>query len=109
MRIFLTTRGTGIVVAGFDKQYKRPTFFHIGLMVNNRGTIEYTILDHEENFDDNCIISFAQDDEINTFLRGINAELELSIINYFKSMLDSYLEDLYLKFNAVRLRKFILS
>ena len=94
---YLTTRGTGIVVAGFDKQYKRPTFFHIGLMVNNDGKIEYSILDYEKNFDGNCIISFAQDDEINTFLKGINSELELSIIIYFKSMLDSYLEDFYLK------------
>lgn len=94
---YLTTMGTGIVIAGFDNQHKRPSFFHVGLMINNGGEVEYCVLDHEENFEGNSIISFAQDEEINTFLRGINSELEVSIVNYFKSMLDSYLEDFYLK------------
>lgn len=94
---YLSTMGTGIVIAGFDRHHKRPSFFHIGLMVNNGSKVEYCVLDHEVNFDGNDIVSFAQDEEINTFLRGINSELEISIVNYFKSMLDSYLEDFYLK------------
>lgn len=91
----LANSGTGLVIAGFDNDCNRPSFIHLGLMVNNKGTIEYEVLDFEENYDNTGIISFAQDREINTFIRGIDLDLELSIVNYINLSLDFYLDDFY--------------
>ncbi len=91
----LANSGTGLVISGFDNDCNRPSFIHLGLMVNNEGTIEYAVLDFEENYDNTGIISFAQDEEINTFIRGIDLDLELSIVNYINISLDFYLDDFY--------------
>ena len=47
------------------------------------------------DYDNTGIISFAQDEEINTFIRGIDLDLELSIVNYINISLDFYLDDFY--------------
>lgn len=91
----LANSGTGVVIAGFDKTQNRPSFIHLGLMINNDGKVEYEILDFEKNFDKSGIISFAQDDEINTFLYGINSELEDSIVHYIKELFNFYANDFY--------------
>ena len=92
---YLSYQGTGVVIAGFDNDSNRPSFIHLGLMVNNGGDIEYEILDYEKDFEKSCIISFAQDDEINTFIYGIDSELEDSIVNYIKVMPRIYFDDFY--------------
>ena len=91
----LTKRGSGIVITGFDKEFNRPSYIHFNLLVNNNGKIEYKCQDFVENYDGAAIISFAQDDEINTYIYGIHPEFEISIINYLQDQLRVCFNDFY--------------
>lgn len=91
----LTNYGSGIVITGFDKEFNRPSYIHICLLVNNNGKIEYKCLDFVENYDGVAIISFAQDDEINTYIYGIHPEFEITIINYWQDQLHDCFSDFY--------------
>ena len=97
---FLLKTGTGIVIAGFNEKDMFPSIVNFNLIMNNNGKIEIDDYNELFNFNGNKIMPFAQQDVINTFLKGINSNMSNAIVNYFNNYIDKYLEELRIEFNS---------
>ncbi|MBQ9025496.1 MAG: hypothetical protein IJ104_03840 [Methanobrevibacter sp.] len=83
------------MIAGFDKNFNRPSFANFDLFLNNDGKIEWECNYFKENFDGVSIFTFAQDSEIKSYIEGIDEYFEEEILNYWGDMLDILLNDLF--------------
>ena len=86
--------GTGVVIAGFSEEDMYPSVVYFNIVLNNNKKIEITDYDELLNFSGSAIIPFAQEDVINTFLTGIDTEIERALIDYFDSFIHGYIDDL---------------
>lgn len=92
---YLEDNSVGVVIAGFDKEFNRPSFVNFNLFFNNNGKIEWKCNYLEENYDGVSILTFAQDDEIKAFIEGIDKYFENELINYWRDMINILFNDLF--------------
>lgn len=84
-RIFsneLTYEGTGIIIAGFDKNHHYPTFFVLNLYCNDAGKIIYEEIESVINCENPLIRVFAMNEEAYSFISGVSDDFEISIKNF---------------------------
>lgn len=91
--------GTGIVIAGFNKNDMFPSYFKFNLCWNENNKIQIFDCKSEINFNGNAIIPFAQNDVINTFLTGIDDYIKLSFYKYLRSFTQGFTDELINYFN----------
>ncbi|WP_303247866.1 hypothetical protein [uncultured Methanobrevibacter sp.] len=85
---------SGVVIAGFNENEFFPSYVSFNLIAKQKGKIITHDIDSECDYNGPLIVPFAQKDVINTFIAGIEDNLETAIIDYFYRVLETYPEEL---------------
>ena len=95
----LSRDSTSIIIVGFDKNKNKPSFCHFDIYLNDNGKIISELVISENEFDGVAVIPFGEKSEINTYMNGINKEMEEYIINSIKILIKTSYDELikYLK------------
>lgn len=96
---------TGILIAGFNKEDMFPSYVSFNIIANVNNTLLYQNMDTKLNYSGTLIIPFAQTDVIETYLSGIDANLEDEIKKYFVNIMENYICNMYDHINVEKLEK----
>lgn len=82
-----------------------PSYVSFNIIANVNNTLLYQNMDTKLNYSGTLIIPFAQTDVIETYLSGIDANLEDEIKKYFVNIMENYICNMYDHINVEKLEK----
>jgi len=106
-RIFsheLNFEGSGIIIAGFDKNSHYPSLFVFNIYCNDEGRLIFKEIESRINCEEPLIRVYAMNEEAYSFLTGVSEEFEYSIKNFVKSSNNELIKNMesYLKKEDVK-------
>lgn len=91
--------GSGIIIAGFDKNSHYPSLFVFNIYCNDEGRLIFKEIESRINCEEPLIRVYAMNEETYSFLTGVSEEFEYSIKNFVKSSNNELIKNMesYLK------------
>lgn len=90
----LILKKTGIVIGGYDKLNKNPSFINFELITLLDGEVIKSDFKRIDYNGDNLILAFSQTKEIMSFLSGIHPKFQYTFLSGFESYYNDYLDKL---------------
>lgn len=87
----LILKKTGIVIGGYDKLNKNPSFINFELITLLDGEVIKSDFKRINYGGDNLILAFSQTNEIMSFLSGIHPKFQYAFLSGFESYYSDYL------------------